>query len=165
MAKQQPQTEPKGNGHGNPKDIGPKELPPTPTDAPNPIQKPAKFLSMSELDSMVGDKQMDSALDVLAKPGETAEHLSMRTILGPNTEGKRLARAIAITLEDDELHGNTSDEQAVKRLMALFVSDGGIGREQVTSAVTGERKHEEMKAGGGISQWLQNKAFKKKDDG
>lgn len=120
------------------------------------------FLTGGQLTGMVTNKEMPSALNMLAQPGETPRQLSMRTVLTRKSEGRILATAMSYHLGRCREFGDTEGEQEILDMMALFVSDNGMGRRQLTEAITGQRAHEEAK--GGLGNMLQKMAWGKKDD-
>jgi hypothetical protein len=130
---------------------------------PGKASKIPPFLQGGQLNSMVNEKPMENALGILAEPGHTTLGLSMRTIIGKKNDGTILAKALAYTMQDNEEFGDLNDANGVTNMLALFVSNGGIGRDQVTQAITGERRHDEIKSGG-IGGWLQKAAFGDKKD-
>jgi hypothetical protein len=115
-------------------------------------QKIPAFLTGGQMAGLISAKEMPSALNMLAQPGDSPKQLSMRTILGKKTEGTIMATSLAYTLGTDKEFKDKDDEEDVLTLMAMFVSDGGIGRIQLTEAITGERRHEEGKGVGGLMQ-------------
>ena len=147
-----------GNGHKKP---GAKAG----VNEEKPLGQLPGFLTGGQLGGMTGGKEMPSALNMLADPGDAPRQLSMRTILGRKTPGRIMAIAFAYHLARLEEFGDVRNKEEILDMEALFVSDSGIGRIQLTEAITGERNHEEAK--GGMGSWLQKMAWgnKKQQDG
>ncbi len=122
------------------------------------------FLSGGQLAGMVGQKEMPNALNMLIQPGEDPIELAMRTIIVRDDEISVKIKAYAYRLAKcEEFH----DELGKKEILyewAMQVSRRGIGREQIVDSVTGERSHNEKMSGGGIGQWIRNKAFGNKEE-
>ena len=144
-----PSDENHGNGHK--KEAVPSKIP--------------QFLNAGQLGGMVTTKVMDSALDVLSKPGDHPRQLGMRTILPTkHTDGNVLAVVLSDELANCREFHDTEGAEEVLDYEALLVSISGIGRNQVTEAVTGERRHEEAKSGG-FGSVLQRMAWGSKKEG
>ncbi len=120
-----------------------------------------QFMTGGQLAGMYTHKEMPSALNMLAHPGDSPRQLGMRTILGKKTEGRILGVALAYHLGRLEEFGDVKGKEEILDMEALWVSDLGIGRTQLTNAITGERNHEEAKAG--LGGWLQKMAWGDKD--
>jgi hypothetical protein len=123
------------HGNGHKKEAAPSKIP--------------QFLNAGQLSGMVSTKVMDSALDVLSKPGDHPRQLEMRTIVPiKHTDGIVMAAVLSDELANCREFHDTDGAEQLLDYEALLVSIGGVGRIQVTEAITGERRHEEAKSGG-----------------
>lgn len=110
---------------------------------------PPPFVSGGQLAGLISNKEMPSALNTLTQPGETPRQLSMRARIGRTTYGTVKGTAMAISAARDREYEDALHEGMILDIMANWVSDEGQGRKETVQAITGERQHEESKAGGG----------------
>lgn len=134
-------TESEGDGNGK---KGGQALPP--------------FLTLGQLGGMTTSKELPNALNYLVNPGDNPRQMTMRTFIPEKrTEASRMATIYAYHLGRCRYFHDKDGEDEILDMLGLNVSINGLGRNQLTAAITGERQHEENK--GGLGAWLQKTAW------
>lgn len=149
------ETEKHGNGKKGAKDLPGKDGTVDAGKDGKKTQTLPPFMTGGQIMGLISSKQMPSALDALSQPGDSPRQLSMRTILTKRTEGRTLGIAIAYHLERCREFHDKYGEEGILDMEALWVSDEGQGRRQLTEAITGQRNHEEAVGGGGLAKLLE----------
>lgn len=157
-----------GNGHGESKALkASREVVPGGADAggkKSEVSASRKELSRASFEHAFTQAGMPSALNMLVKPGDSTRDMTMRTFLPEKrTEAQRFATVVAYHLSKNRYFNCVNGEANVLDMLGLFVSIEGRGRSELTSAIIGDRRHEELQ-GGGIGSWLKKAAWGNKDE-
>lgn len=121
-------------------------------DARNIPEGMRQFLSGGMLGGLTTSKEMPNAINMLVQPGEDAVKILMRVKFRNRAE--RIA-AMHILAQCEEFNDKISKDELFMNLAAT-VSEGGEGRNQLVTAIIGDRNIKE--GGRSFGNWVREKA-------
>jgi len=116
-----------------------------------------RTLNLSSAMGLIGQNDALNAIAMLIQPGKGNDptQIAMRTSFKDERHRIAWMREVAQCLEHND---EVALKEALLNLYGAVSEKGGMARNQLVQAIIGDRTFEVNKGGGGVGEWLKNKA-------